>query len=117
MIELLVSISIIAVTGLAMSMSVIQSFRTAKFIEINHIANTLALGKIEEFAAKDTVDITAALNSDEPAITWPDFGITFRRVSNVVVNADNSRTVTVTVSSNYHQATTVSLVTTFAMWE
>jgi len=73
---------------------------------------------MEELAALNVTSITNALNDTETAVVWADFQTTFTRTTTVVVNADNSRSVTVEVSSNSLKIpTTVDFSTTFANWE
>jgi Tfp pilus assembly protein PilV len=118
LLEVLVSISLLAISGLAISMNSIMALKTLKFVELNHIASTLAISKLEEFASIDAADISPAMNETEPAVVWPDSLITFHRTSTVVVNADQSRTVTVAVSNNETPMnTSVELENTFAVWE
>ncbi len=117
MIELLVAVALLGLSGLAISRSVIQGFRILKFSEVNFIANSLAMAKMEEFAAKDTIEITAALNAVEPAVTYPDLGLTFTRTSTIVENLDETRTVTVNVRTNQPPVTSVEFTSTFVLWE
>jgi len=118
LIEIMMSILILAVISLAVSSNLIAALRTAKFTQVNHAASSLAISKVEELAAIDTLNLDASYNATETSVAWPDFNINFTRTVVVTVNADESRTIDVTVVSNADKVpTTVEFTTTFAMWE
>ena len=118
LIEVLVSMLILSVMSLGVAMNTLGALRTAKFTEINHAASTLAISKMEEFAAMNVSALSSSLDATETAVTWSDFQTTFTRTSIITENADDSRTVNVTVSSNNPKlATTVEFETTFVDWE
>ena len=118
LLEVLVSMTILGISGLAIAVTGIQSLHVQKLIEINHIANSLAISKMEEFASISTIDIVPGMSAVEPNVSWPGLQSSFSRTTLVTENADDSRTVRVTVkSSNTKLPTTVSFETTFALWE
>ncbi len=118
LVEALVSILIMAVISLGIAQNLIGALRTAKFTEVNHAASSLAISKMEELAAIDVSALNASHSSSESSVTWPGLDISFSRDTTVVVNADESRTVDVTVTSNSSKvSTSVDFSTTFATWE
>lgn len=118
LIEVLVAITLLSLSGLAISNSAIHAFQSLKFVELNHVANILAISKMEEIAARDTVEIDTSLNGIESSVEWADLEITFSRSTDVTVNADGSRSVVISVSTNDQvYATTVRFQNTFALWE
>jgi type II secretion system protein I len=118
LVEVLVSMAILAIMSLAVMKNSTGALRFSKFIESNHVASTLAISKMEEFAAINAVNLTSSLNETEDEVEWPGHNITFTRTSTIVVNSDNSRTVNIVVTSNHGiLPTSVTFANTFALWE
>lgn len=116
--EILVSMVLLAIAGMGVTMSMSTAMKTAKYTEYNHIASSLAVSKLELLAAVNVNFLTTAQAGTESAVAWPNSSVTFRRVTTVVVNADNSRSVTVSVSPNdANYAMTVSFSNQYALWE
>lgn len=117
-IEVIISIVIIAIMSLGILTNILMALRSDKLIEVNQAAYNLALSKVEQFAAIQPSQLDASDNSTENAVAVSGMNITFTRVSQITVNADNSRTIQVDVSSdNSTLDTSVSYTTTFAVWE
>lgn len=118
LIELLVSIVLAGILGVGITQSTVISMRTVRHSELNHIASSLATSKMEELAAVNVSNVDASDGGTESSISWPGLGITFKRVTTVTVNPDNSRTVNVRVESNStHIPTEVEFNNTFTLWE
>lgn len=119
LIEVLAAMLIISVISIGVHTSTVGALYTAKKTEINHAATSLVISKVEELSAIETKDLTAADGGTESNVAWPAYtNLDFTRVTTIVVNADQSRTVTVSVSSNStYIPTTVEFTTTFAVWE
>lgn len=118
MIEILVSLALGAIFSVAISMSTATSLRISTHTEAHHAASRLASDKLEQIASIDSLDIDATLNQTEAAVTYPGLGITFTRTTTVTTNADNSRTISVDVTSNSSAIpVNVDFSTTFALWE
>lgn len=118
LLELLAGILLISVLSMAVAMNTMMALKVAKFTEANHAASSLAISKIEELAAVDTVNLDSSYDQTESSLTWGNTNMTFSRSVTVTVNADDSRTVDVTVASvNMVIPTTVNFSTTFALWE
>lgn len=117
-IESLVSIVLMSIIAVAIIMNLVVALRTAKITEVNHAASTLAVSKMEELASIDTLNLDDSYDAVENNVAWGDFNFTFTRTTSITVNADNTRSVDVTVSSNSTNVpSTVSFSTTFALWE
>ena len=118
LIEIIASISILTIVGFGISMSLVTGIRVHKHTQINYAARSLAVSRLEEYAAIETTELDDNYDDSETGITTAGTTITFARVTNVTVNSDDSRTVEVTVSSENHLIdTSVNFVTTFAVWE
>ena len=114
LIEVLVSISILAVVGLAVATSTIRSYVFLKQSTRSSLASQLALDKIEMLATVDPTTLTAANNSTEPSVNRN--GVTFSRSTVITVNSDGSRTATVTVLPLSGTGGRATFTTTFAQW-
>lgn len=118
MVEVIVSILIIAIMSLGILSNILMALRSDKLIEINQAAYNLALSRVEQFAAIKPSELDASDNSSETALTVAGLNISFSRTTTVTVNADNSRTITVDVQSESNNFDTgVNYSTTFAVWE
>lgn len=116
--EILIAILIIGVIGLGINMNAISSLQLVKYTELNYIASNLALSKIEELAAQDPVNLDSSDNSVESSVSSSATEITFQRTTTIVVNGDDSRTITVQVQSNSSAVPTqAQFSTTMAVWE
>lgn len=117
-IEVIVSILIIAVMSLGILSNILMALRSDKLIEVNQAAYNLALSKVEQLAAIKPSQLDASDNQSETGVTVSGMNVTFARTTQVTVNADNSRTIQVDVSSERAKIdTSVSYTTTFAVWE
>jgi len=118
LVELLVSVIIIAIITMGVAGSTIAAMKYAKFTEANHIASSLAISKMEELASRTASELDSSDSETEDAVTWPGTDFTFKRVTTVAVNADNSRRVEIVVSTNNAPIpTSAKFGTTFAVWE
>lgn len=118
LIEVLVSISLISILGAGLAMNTIVSYRANKIIEVGNAAHNLAIQKIEEFAGIDAVDLDDADDLTENSVVYSGLSMTFTRVTNVTVNANNTRQVDVTVTCNNTLFDTpVNYRATFSVWE
>lgn len=118
LVETLVSLLLTMIASLALVNSFVTSMRVAKLTEVHYAASTLAASRIEEMAAIDVSSLSSSNNSSEPILVYPGMNISFSRQTTITINADNSRTVAVQVSSNSEVLpTTVSFGTTLARWE
>ena len=119
LLEILVSMSLLAVVGLSLASSMYTAIRTQKKTLYADVAYNLAVNKVELYAAINTADLDDTYDDNETGLTLstlPD--ITFDRVTDVTVNADNSRTVDITVTCN-HPLLPVSIdySATYPVWE
>lgn len=97
LIEVLVATLLLMLVGGAMVSNLHFSLRSAKFIEVQHAASTLASDRIEQIAARDVLDISAALNETDTVVPWPGINLSFKRSTTITVKADGSRSVQVSV--------------------
>lgn len=116
--SVLVAVVLLAVVSLALSRNTMSSLRIMRLTEVNNAASNLAVSKIEEIAANDAANIDASLSDVENPLAYPGMSVTFTRTTNVVVNADNTRTISVQVASNHSALpTTVNFSTALSVWE
>ena len=117
-VEVLVSISILAVIGLGVSMTVITSASTHKHITVNTVASQLAISKAEELAAINAQALTHATHSNTESsisVTGLD-NVTFTREVTVTEGTD-SVLVEVDVTSNHGSfPNTVNHTVTYPYW-
>lgn len=117
LLEVIVSIVLLSIITLGLTSAAISALKFGQFTELNQIASSLAISKMEELASQSAVDLNAGTTTED-LVPWPDTKFTFKRVTSVVVNSDQSRTVHTKVSSNDGPFSTSSdFTTTFAVWE
>jgi Tfp pilus assembly protein PilV len=114
MVEVLVAMSLLAISGLAVTQSTIRAYATLNQSYRTSVASQIALDKIESLAQQDPSTIQTTSNESHSAVTQT--GLQFFRTTTVTVNADGSRTVLVTVTSPSGSPGTASLTTTLPLW-
>lgn len=118
LLELLIAVVLVALVSLCLSSNTVSSLYIAKKTHTNYLASNLALSKVEELAAFEPVNLDSSYNSFESGLSVVGTKITFSRTTTIVVNADDSRTITVKVlSETLKIPTKVDFTTTFAVWE
>lgn len=118
LIEILFSILIIAIAAGGIMSHAYTSLTLTNRLELSQAAHGLALSKVELLSSTNTSDLTAADNSVESNLTVTGMSTTFTRTTTIVVAADDSRHVTVSVSTQTgRQPVTTSYETTWAVWE
>lgn len=116
--EILISIVLLTIMAMGVTKGVNSALKTTKYTEYNHISSSLAVSRMEQLASVSINFLDASYGGTENAVTWPGSNETFTRVTTVTVNADDSRTITVTVTpNNTNLASTVEFTNTFANWE
>lgn len=119
LIEIIVSISILAIIALALESNILTTVRNHKTIQVISALNNLAIGKLEEYGAVNPQDMdSSSHDSTETGLTVSYLsGFTFTRVTDVTQNADDTRTVIVTVTSNHPAyVRSVTLDTVYVRW-
>ncbi len=96
--EVLVAIVLLAVVGLASARNSVMSMSTLKRSIRNSIAMQLAVEKLEELGSINPTSLDASDNATESAVVQD--SISFSRTTTVVVNSDQSRSVTIVVQAN-----------------
>ena len=115
LIETLLAVSLLSVAAMGVAMSAIESQRITKRNLRNSYAAQLALEKMEQLAATDPSTLSSLSNSTETSLTKDN--VAFTRQTTIVVNADASRTVTVSVTGNQASLGGQSTFTdTFPLW-
>ena len=114
MLEILVSISLLAVVGLAVATSTIRAYVFLKQSMRSSLASQLALDKIEMLATVNPSTLTTANGGTEPSLLQD--GVTFSRITTITVNADGSRTASVVVTSLTRTGGRATFTTTFPQW-
>ncbi|NMC64511.1 MAG: prepilin-type N-terminal cleavage/methylation domain-containing protein [SAR324 cluster bacterium] len=115
LIEVMATILILAVTGLAIARSTIVSYRIMHRNERNAIALQLALQAMEEYATLSPVTLSASNDRSEPLVIYNN--MKFARTSTVTVNGDNSRTVSIVVTPvDSELGGAATLTNTFPLW-
>jgi prepilin-type N-terminal cleavage/methylation domain-containing protein len=115
LVESLVAIVILAITGLSLAHTMISATRYTRRAERNSIATQLAFEKMEQLAARSPATLGDAFDLTETALTVN--RIAYNRTTNVTVNADGSRTVVVDVwPRDSSLGKRVTYQSTFARW-
>lgn len=115
LIEVLVGFSILSVVALNITYSSILSYKITKRNIRNSIASQLAHERMEDLAAVSPANLGDTYDETESDLEVEN--ISFTRVTEVTVNADNSRSVTVTVTANAEELGGAAEVSnTFALW-
>ena len=118
LLEILFALVLVGIVSMAITRSMLLSHSTVKLVEVNYAASNLALSKVEELSAYDVADLDSSFSGTETGVAYAGLGITFTRVTTVTVNADDTRDIQVTVSSESPVVpTTAEFSTTFAVWE
>jgi hypothetical protein len=100
------------------AMNTIVSLRANKIVEVGNALHNLAIQRIEEYAGVDAANLSDADDQTENNLTYGNMDLTFTRVTNVTIDADNTRKVDVTVTCNSTIFnSSVSYSSTFALWE
>lgn len=114
LIEVLAALTILSIVSLSLFRNVATSYQVMRRNERNSVAQQLAFEKMEELAAVRPLNLSSANNVTE---TVSRNYITFTRTAAIVVNADKSRTVTVTVTNKKPALGGSATVTnTFVSW-
>ena len=113
-VEVLVAISLLAISGLAVAQSTIRSFSHLNQSYRTSIASQIALEHLELFAQRDPSTLEATASESSTTVTQS--GLTFYRSTAISVNSDGSRTVSVSVTSPRGLTGKASLSTTFPLW-
>jgi Tfp pilus assembly protein PilV len=114
MVEVLVAMSLLAISGLAVTQSTIRAFGTLNQSYRTSVASQIALDKIENLAQQDPSTIQSTSNETNSSVTQS--GLQFLRSTRVTVNSDGSRTIIVSVTSPTGSPGTASLTTTLPLW-
>jgi Tfp pilus assembly protein PilV len=115
MIEVLVALMLLSITSLSIAVATISAIKQTRRSERNSYATHLAFRKLEELASIDPSNLTDSYDASESNLTVD--SISYTRTTDVTVNADNSRTVSVTVAPvNASRGKTVTYQSTFALW-
>ena len=119
LIELLVAISVLAIISVSVVQSATLALRFQKHTELGNLATNLAVTQMEILAGANPDDLPgSSYVGTESNLTVPGHTITFTRDTSVTTNADDSLTITVTVSSNSSNLLApVTYTTRFAPWE
>ena len=113
--EVLFCVLFTSIMAMGLTSSTLTSYRSYNNTLHNSYAMQLALQRLEQLAAVSPDTLSNATDSDEPEVLMDN--MSFRRVTDVTINADRSRTVEVTVTSNSAKLnTSVTISDTFTMW-
>jgi Tfp pilus assembly protein PilV len=118
LIEILFSILLIAVAAGGILSHTVLSLNLTSRLELDHAAHALALSKMELLSSVNTSELDASDNSTESGLVTPGISTTFSRTTTIVVGADNSRLINVTVANEggRHDISN-TFTTTWAVWE
>lgn len=118
LIEVLVSLTLVAIAASGVYSGISTSLKVTKMTEVHYLASTIAISRIEELSSIDVTDLDNSYNETDTNVSWTGVNLTFLRDTTVVTNADDSRTITVNVTTdNDALPANVSFSTTFALWE
>lgn len=113
-VEVLVAISLLAISGLAVAQSTIRSFATLSQSYRTSVASQIALDKIESLAQLDPSTIQTTSNESKTSITQS--GLLFYRSTSITINSDGSRTILVSVTSPTGLSGKSTLTSTLPLW-
>jgi Tfp pilus assembly protein PilV len=113
-VEVLVAISLLAISGLSVAQSTIRSFAHLSQSYRTSVASQIALEHLELIAQRDPSTLGATEN--ESSTTVIQSGLTFYRSTVISVNGDGSRTISVSVTSPTGLTGRASLSTTLPLW-
>ncbi|WKZ56850.1 MAG: prepilin-type N-terminal cleavage/methylation domain-containing protein [Bdellovibrionota bacterium] len=114
-IECMVALTVLAIGALGVARSISNTLSVSKRTMRHSIAMQLASERLEELAAVDPQSLDETDNSAEADMLVDN--ITFSRTTTVVVNDDQSRTVTVTVAGSVAElGGGVTLSATYPLW-
>lgn len=115
LVEVMVAILILSVISLGSAYCTIMSLKVEKRNVRNAVAQELAVQKMEELAAMNPSSLSSANSVTESNVTYKN--ISYTRTTSISVNADNSRSITVTVNGNNSSlGGSASISTTYALW-
>lgn len=118
LVEVLVSVTLLSIMGLAVANTASYSLRAHKYAEVANVAKNLAVSKAEELSGVRIDLLTDAYDGTETNLAVTGHTMLFTRVTNVTVNSDGSRTIDVTVSSSSTALLQPAFYsTTYAPWE
>ena len=112
-VEVLVTISLLAISGLAVAQSTIRAFSSLNRSYRTSLAGQVALDRMEILAERDPSTLENSLDETNEAVVMS--GATFYRSTSIVVNSDGSRTVTVSVRSPQNLSGKATLSTTLPL--
>ena len=118
LLELMVALSIFAVVGLGLAMSTQMGLLFQKRSEIGNLAKNLAISKAETLSGVEISLLNDTYDSVESSVNVTGHKITFRRQTDITVNSDGSRTITIIISSgSKYLPNPITYSTRFAPWE
>lgn len=118
LLEVLVAIVFIGIVSLSISSSIAVALKTEKNTEVHFAASVLASDRMEQLSALDAIDLDSSYNESGASVSWNGLNINFLRSTTVTVNADDSRTIDVSITTdNANFPINVSFSSTTALWE
>jgi prepilin-type N-terminal cleavage/methylation domain-containing protein len=118
LIEVLVAISLFSIVGLGLAQSAQMGLLFQKRSEIGDMAKNLAISKAETLSGVEISQLNDTYDTTENSVTVSGHKIIFKRVTDITVNSDGSRTIDITISStSAYLPQPVSYSTRFAPWE
>ena len=115
LIDVLVAMLLLSFLGASLSSSTNLSFSAFKRAKRQSLASQLAIETLESLAATNPANLDDADDLVETGISRE--SVTFNRTTDVTVNADGSRTVTVTVTGAKSKlGGSASYTSTYPMW-
>ena len=116
--EVLIALFIFSLVGLSIAKSTIVSMQAQLRAEMGNVARNLAVSKAEELSGVKISDLDATYNDTETDLAVSGHQTKFTRVTTVIVNSDNSRTIHIAVSgASAFLPYPISYSTRFAPWE
>lgn len=118
--EVIFSIVIISLVMASMTKNMMIAMKIFKQRDVSEAAFDLAVDRVEHLSVQNAVELSDSNDEVESNLTSATLSsnMKFTRTTNITVNADNSRTVDVTVTSNsskYPVTKNYSIV--MAVWE
>ena len=117
MLEIIAAMALFGLVALGITSNTMYALQINKMTEVSNTIQNLAMSKIEEFAGVNAATLDDGNDATETNVAVPGSKLTYTRITNITVNADNTRTVEVTVScNNPRYKSTKTYRATFAVW-
>lgn len=118
--EVIIGMFLLAVISLSLARSIATAFQNYKNTQITAAMRNFAHNRLELYAAINPQSMDDSSHDDTEnnlTISYISSNVTFNRITDVIVNSDDSRTIEVSVTCNHPKFNkTITEQTTFSRW-